>query len=59
MLSDKELLKDKARIQGEILKIEDTITLKQQELQQLQTQLIRFTGALGYIVDNLNTKEDK
>ena len=58
MLTDKGLLKDKVQIQEEILKLENAIAQKQQELQQLQTQLVRFSGALGYISDNLKPKED-
>lgn len=59
MITEKELLKDKTKIQEQVLQFENAIAVKQQELQQLQTQLIRFGGALAYIVDNLKPKESE
>lgn len=56
-MNKEDLIKDKNEIQENILKIQDAINIKQNEVQQLQNQLVRFSGALGYISDNLN-KED-
>ncbi len=56
MLTDKSLLEDKAKIQEAILGFQETIAFAQQELQHLQSQLVRHTGALDYIKDNLKPK---
>jgi len=53
MLSDEDLLKDKTQLQERILDIENAIALRQQELQQLQTQIVRLAGVLAYVTDNL------
>uniref|UniRef100_A0A6M3Y6C0 Uncharacterized protein n=1 Tax=viral metagenome TaxID=1070528 RepID=A0A6M3Y6C0_9ZZZZ len=57
MITDEALLKDKGDIQEKILTLESAIAQRQQELQQLQTQLVRFIGVLDYITDNLKQKE--
>jgi len=58
MLTDKKLKEDKSKLEGQLLNIEEQIALKQQELNNLQTILVRFHGALAYIKDNLKTEED-
>ena len=56
MITDKELLKDKAELQDKILKTEGAISAYQSEMQNLQSQIVRFYGALDYIEDNLKPK---
>jgi len=53
MLTDKILKADKDKITEKILQLEQVINQRQQKLQQLQTQLIRFGGVLDYIQDNM------
>ncbi|MBU2177784.1 MAG: hypothetical protein KJ556_22040 [Gammaproteobacteria bacterium] len=53
MLTDEKLKEDKEKLMEQILQFESAINQRQQEIQQLQTQLIRFGGALAYIQDNM------
>lgn len=57
MITDKSLLRDKSEIQESILQLEMSLSQKQQEVSEIQTQLVKYTGALGYIMDNLKPKE--
>ena len=51
-MTKKELLKDKG-------KIEKNISMGKQQLVNLQAQLLRLEGALAYINENLEGKDDK
>ena len=52
MITDEGLKQDKDKLLGLILQTQSALNQKQQELQQLQTQLIRQGGVLDYIEDN-------
>jgi len=57
MITDKTLTADKAKLQEQILELDNNIALGQQQIQQMQAQLIKYNGALSYIQDNLKPKE--
>jgi len=57
MITDKTLESDKAKLLENIISIENALNQKQQEIQILQTTLIKYNGALSYIQDNLKPKE--
>ena len=52
MLNKQKLTQDKTGLEALIKKA-------QNDMQQLQTQIVRWDGALSYINDNLQTEEEK
>jgi len=52
MITDDSLKEDRQKIIEQILSLETALAQKQQEIQQIQTQIIRFGGVLSYLDDN-------